>query len=130
MTEGRYANIIIDISHEKVDRAFQYKIPAALYGILDVGTCVTVPFGTGNRLRQGYVVEITDKAEYPPDKMKEVFQVVKGSVSMEEDAVKLAAFLRHTYGCTMIAALKTVLPIRQTMKPREKKKITRLVTKE
>lgn len=130
MTEGRYANIIIDISHEKVDRAFQYKIPAALYGILDVGTCVTVPFGTGNRLRQGYVVEITNQAEYPPDKMKEVFQVVKGSVSVEEDAVKLAAFLRRTYGCTMIAALRTVLPVRQTMKPREKKKITRLVTKE
>ena len=27
MTRGRYANIIIDISHEKVDRTFQYKIP-------------------------------------------------------------------------------------------------------
>ncbi len=130
MAEGRYANIIIDISHEKVDRTFQYKVPDALYGILETGVCVMVPFGAGNRLRQGYVVEITDKAEYPPDKMKEIFKVVKDSVSIEADAVKLAAFIKRTYGSTMIAALKTVLPVKQTMKPREKKKITRRITRE
>ena len=40
MTRGRYANIIIDISHEKVDRTFQYKIPEELLGKLEEGTCV------------------------------------------------------------------------------------------
>ena len=43
MAEGRYANIIIDISHEKVDRPFQYKIPASLAGILEPGSSVMVP---------------------------------------------------------------------------------------
>ena len=28
--EGKYADVIIDISHEKVDRVFQYKIPDGL----------------------------------------------------------------------------------------------------
>ena len=32
MIEGIYANIIIDISHEKVDRLFQYRIPKPLLG--------------------------------------------------------------------------------------------------
>ena len=31
---GRFANIIVDISHEKVDRPFQYRIPDALQGEL------------------------------------------------------------------------------------------------
>lgn len=130
MTEGRYANIIIDISHEKVDRPFQYQIPAFLDGILEPGSSVMVPFGSGNRLRQGYVIEITDKAEFPPEKMKEVHSIVKGSVSVESDAIKLAFWMKHTYGATMIAALKTVLPVKQTMKPVEKKKIVRLMSAE
>lgn len=126
MTKGSYANIIIDISHEKVDRPFQYKIPDALLETIEPGTCVSVPFGVGNHLRQGYVVEITDKAEYPAEKLKEIKGVVKGSISVEADAIRLAAWIKQTYGSTMIAALKTVLPVKQTFKQKEKKKITRL----
>ena len=47
MTQGRYANIIIDISHEKVDRTFQYKIPKELEGKIEAGMCVQIPFGAG-----------------------------------------------------------------------------------
>ncbi len=47
---GRFANIIVDISHEKVDRPFQYRIPQALCGQLAVGMAVMIPFGRGNKL--------------------------------------------------------------------------------
>ena len=40
-----YADIIIDISHEKVDRPFQYRIPESLLDAVKVGVRVTVPFG-------------------------------------------------------------------------------------
>lgn len=130
MTKGRYANIIIDISHEKVDRAFQYRIPDELMGRLEPGMCVQVPFGAGNRLRQGYVMEITDRAEFPDEKQKLVAGVVSDSIPVEADAIRLAAWMRKTYGSTMIAALKTVLPVKQAMKPKEKKKIVRRMTGE
>lgn len=130
MTEGRYANIIIDISHEKVDRPFQYKIPSEMYGILEIGSSVMVPFGAASGLRQGYVIDITDRAEYPPEKMKEIDSIIKDALSIEADAVKLAAWIKKTYGSTMIAALKTVLPVKRAMKPKEKKKILRLMTPE
>ena len=127
---GRYANIIIDISHEKVDKTFQYKIPEAMKGFLEPGMCVQVPFGTGNHMRKGYVIETTDIAEFPPEKMKEIATIVKDGVSVEADAIKLAAWMRETYGSTMIAALKTVLPVKQTVKLKEKKKIVCIATKE
>ena len=57
----RYADVIIDISHEKVDRPFQYRIPERMQEQLEAGMCVMVPFGSGNRLRRGYVTEITEK---------------------------------------------------------------------
>lgn len=130
MTEGKYANIIIDISHEKVDRPFQYRIPDALLGALEIGMCVQIPFGSGNRIRQGYVIEVTDRAQFPEEKMKQIAGVVKGSVSVEADAIRLASWMRKTYGSTMIAALKTVLPVKKDMKLKEKKKIRRLFTEE
>lgn len=130
MTQGRYANIIIDISHEKVDRAFQYKIPDELKGKIEEGMCVKIPFGTGNHLRQGYVVEVTDRAQFPDEKQKMIAGIVTGSMPVEADAIKLAAWMKENYGSTMIAALKTVLPVKQSMKHREKKKITRLMSAE
>lgn len=55
--EALYADIIVDISHEKLDKTFQYKIPDRLAEKLETGMCVNVPFGNGNKLVKGYVVE-------------------------------------------------------------------------
>ena len=130
MKEKKYADVIIDISHEKVDRIFQYKIPEALRETVLVGTSVMVPFGRGNRLTAGYVVEITDQAEFDEEKMKEIYSLSKQKVSPSEDALKLAVFLKETYGSTMIAALKTVLPVKREVKAKEKKTIVRQMTGE
>ena len=75
---GRFANIIVDISHEKVDRPFQYLIPDELKGQIEVGMAVMIPFGRGNKLIKGYVMEITDKPELAIDKLKAIDSVVKG----------------------------------------------------
>lgn len=130
MTKGRYANIIVDISHEKVDKPFQYKIPEKLQGKLAEGMCVQIPFGMGNRLRKGYVVEITDQAQFPDEKQKLIAGIVNDSMQVEADLVRLAAWMKQTYGSTMIAALKTVLPVKQTIKHKEKRTILRRLTEE
>lgn len=128
MTFGKYANVIVDISHEKVDRPFQYKIPQTLVGSLEVGMCVNIPFGAGSKLRQGYIVEITDVSAFPEEKLKEIAGIVDHSIAVETDAIRLAVWMKETYGSTMITALKTVLPVNKSMKPKEKKKLVRLLT--
>ena len=65
-----YANIIIDISLEKLDRTFQYLIPEMLADQIHPGTPVEVPFGNGNRHMRGYVVEVTDQPEFDVSRMK------------------------------------------------------------
>ena len=55
MTQGVYANVIVDISQEKLDRPFQYRIPDELKGKITAGTAVIVPFGAGNRELAAYV---------------------------------------------------------------------------
>mgnify|MGYP001116027315 FL=1 len=125
MNHGTYANVVIDISHEKVDRPFQYRIPDSLKEKLAVGMCVQIPFGTGNRKRKGYVIEITSKNEYPEEKIKEIDGIITDNLPAEADAIRLAAWMRQTYGSTMIAALKTVLPVKRAVKAVEKKKLRR-----
>ena len=57
-----YADIIIDITHEKLDKVFQYRHPfTELEGMLEVGTEVVVPFGRGNKETHGYVIAFLGK---------------------------------------------------------------------
>ena len=56
-----YADIIIDISHEKLDKSFQYLVPSELEEEIRVGMVVSIPFGRGNHVRKGYVVGISDE---------------------------------------------------------------------
>ncbi|MCI5621894.1 MAG: primosomal protein N' [Lachnospiraceae bacterium] len=110
---AQYANIIIDISHEKLDKTFQYKIPEAMQDQLQVGVRVLIPFGKGNRAMTGYVVEITDVAEYDPEKMKEIKKIDTEGIAIESQLIALAAWIRKNYGATMNQALKTVIPIKE-----------------
>lgn len=126
----RFAQIIIDISHEKVDRTFDYRIPPQLEDRISVGVLVKIPFGKGNSLRKGYVVGITDHADYDADKIKEIDSIVEGSVSAESQLIMLAWWLKEQYGSTMNQALKTVLPVKQKVKPKEKKVLRLLIPEE
>ena len=106
-----YANVIVDISLEKLDKTFQYKIPEEWQETLHVGMQVKIPFG--NRTITGYVLELTDVPEYDVTKIKPILGVAEGSVAIESQLIELAGWMRRNYGSTMNQALKTVLPIKQ-----------------
>lgn len=108
--DAPYAGVIIDISHERLDRPFTYRIPEKLRGKLLVGSSVLVPFGKGDRLRTGFVVSLDESAQYPDERIKEIRGEAKGTSDVTATAVKLAAWMRKQYGSTMIQALKTVIP--------------------
>ena len=125
-----YADIIVDISHEKLDKTFQYRVPERLCGVLETGMCVVIPFGNGNKLIKGYVMDIGSQCKFDPARMKEIQGLVKDSVEVEDRMIALAGWLRRNYGSTMIQALKTVLPARQSVKKLEHRTLQRLMGRE
>ncbi len=127
---AEYANIIIDISLEKLDRPFQYLVPDRLVGKLEPGMVVQVPFGNGNRITRGYVIGLTGEAEYDPGKLKEIRAVDSSGVAVEAQLIALAAWIREQYGGTMSQALKTVLPIRQKAAAKQKRTLRLLMPME
>jgi primosomal protein N' (replication factor Y) len=126
----RYADVVVEISHEKVDKAFQYIIPEELLGKVLPGVRVHVPFGQGNKDLTGYVVELSEKADYPVEKMKEIRCIDEKGTTLESDLIQTAYWMKSHYGSTMITALKTVLPVKQKLKQLERKKITRCCGRE
>ena len=125
---AKYANIIVDISHEKLDKTFQYLIPQELAEEVRVGVLVEIPFG--NRSITGYVVELTDEAEFDVSRLKPIVGIKKGSVPIESQLIELAAWIRKNYGGTMNQALKTVIPIKQKTKAIERKILKLLICRE
>ena len=122
----KYVSVIIDISHEKVDRPFCYRVPKELQNVVKTGSCVEVPFGQGNTLRKGYIIEERDKPDYPEEKIKEIFGLADG-LFVESRLIQLAAWIRQQYGSTMIQALQTVLPVKRQMKAKQTRTIVSLL---
>ena len=119
----KFANIIVDISHEKLDRPFGYIIPLELESCITVGTAVMIPFGRGNREIRGYVIEITDRPSFDVAKMKQIISVAEGTVEVESQLINLAWWMKENYGSTMNQALKTVIPVKNKVRNIEKKTI-------
>lgn len=108
-----YADVIVNISREELDRTFTYLVPENLEKSIRIGSSVLVPFGGGGRTISGYVVKLDAESTYQGEGIKEIFAVNTDDETTEAGLVELAAWMCHTYGSTMNKALRTVLPMRK-----------------
>lgn len=125
-----YADVIVDISHDKLDRTFSYRIPKELEATVRVGIQVYIPFGGGNRTIKGYVVDIHTEATFDESRMKEIDSVVDENLAIEGRMISLASFLRTNYGGTMNQALRTVIPVKKSVSSREYRTVKVLASKD
>ena len=125
-----YADIIVDISHEKLDRSFQYRVPQTLENQVQVGMVASIPFGKGNHMRKGYIIGLSDTPKYEADKIKEIEGLCSDEATTESRLIALAWWMKEHYGSTMIQALKTVLPIQEKVKAKEKRTVRLQIPRE
>ena len=125
-----YADIIVDISQEKLDKSFQYEIPRDLQNQVEIGKKVLVSFGNGSRKISGYVIGISDTPKISPEKIKPVLEVVTQGIEIESHLISLAGWIARSYGSTINQALKTVLLVKEKTSAKEKKYIRLVISKE
>lgn len=125
-----YADIIVDISQEQLDKTFQYRIPPELENEVQIGVMVQIPFGRGNRLLTGYVIGIGSTPKIPAEKIKDIDSVSQSGIQAVGRMIQLAAWLKKQYGSTMNQALKTVLPVKEKVRQKEKRTVRLAVSKE
>lgn len=111
-----YAEVIVDISHEAIDKSFSYRIPEDT--VLHVGDPVLVPFGRGKK--KAYVLSIHERVCFPEEKIKDIDSVLDKEFSVEEELLSLAVWMSREYGTGLNQCLKTVIPVKKKVKKRGK----------
>ena len=101
-----YAQVIVDIAHENVDRVYSYRIPAGME--IERGMRVKVPFG--RQVKEGYVLELADSADYDADKIRDVIAPLEDYSALLPQLIDLAKEIAQQTHCPMAEALRLMLP--------------------
>ena len=102
------AQVIIDVPLMQTDHPFTYLIPDNLQGLIQAGMRVHVPFGQGNRLVQGIVVELSETND--DENLKEIREVLDLEPVLNKEQLALADHMRTTVFSYKITCLKAMLP--------------------
>ncbi|MCH5298068.1 MAG: primosomal protein N' [Ruminococcus sp.] len=102
------AQIAVENTTYSFDKPFSYAVPDHLQSLIKVGMRVLVPFGRGNKKRQGIVLLLEDNNA--DEKLKSIITIVDKEPVLNEELISLAGFMKEHYFCTLYDAVKTMLP--------------------
>ena len=102
------AKIAVEKAAYSFDREFDYLIPPHLASDCAVGKRVLVPFGRGDRRRQGIVTSILSGESN--EGLKEIVCVLDSEPVMSESLLSVARFMKEHCFCTLYEAVKAMLP--------------------
>ena len=102
----KYANVIVDLSADALDRIFSYRVPAGMR--VDAGCQVLVPFG--RRQLSGFVVSLSDTADLPDEKIKPLIGVTQSYPVILPELMHLADWIHGRYLCNLVDALRLMIP--------------------
>ena len=89
-----------------IDKPYSYLLPAALHKARP-GCRVSVPFGAGNRRREGIILTLE---EGEGAGLKSVSDLLDPEPILSERMLRMAAFVRERYFCTFYDAIRAMLP--------------------
>ena len=102
---GLIAKVAVSAAVFAIDKPYDYWAPEALQ--LAPGMRVKLPFGKGNRVCEGMVLQLTPGTR---GGLKEIIARLDDTPVLSEKMLHLAAFLRQRYYCTFYDALHAILP--------------------
>ncbi len=105
------AGVAVENTVYHFDKIFDYIIPQDSALHLCVGCRVLVPFGRGNKNRQGIVMYIKDDtSELDLSKLKEISTVLDSEPVLNDEMLSMAHFMKAHCFCTYYEAVKAMLP--------------------
>jgi len=102
------AGVAVDKATLDFDRVFSYAVPDRFLSEIKTGSIVLVPFGMGNRLRMGIVLQLEEKQD--TSKLKEIIDVKNEDSTITPQSLEIIKHLKETTFCTWYEAVKTVIP--------------------
>lgn len=118
-----YAEVIINSDAIEIDRPFTYKVKEEQNDFIQVGHRVKVPFGKGNRPIEGFVIGLKCEGIENIKRIKYVSSILDEEPILSRDDLKLINFLKETYLCKYIDAIRCIIPTGLMSGLKNKKKI-------
>lgn len=97
------AEIVINNPARELGKVFDYEIPEELIGTVTIGHKVTVPFGMGNMIIEGFVINIKEKSNISI--LKSIIEIKNCDDKLNEKEINLAKFISEKYFCNLGASL-------------------------
>ena len=93
------------------DAPYSYKIPYELEETALAGCRVMVPFGNGNRKKQGLILSVKPLLEADSNvKLKSISAVLDETPLFTDEMLKLVTWLKENTFCTLFEAARAMLP--------------------
>ena len=103
----KYANLVIDNKSDQTDQLYTY-------GVKDdakIGSKVYVPFSRSRNLREAYVVETDEHSGDGLGKRLRYIEKVDDDVSLSEEMIRTALWMKKRYICRLIDAVNCFTPV-------------------
>lgn len=103
----KYANLVIDNKSDQTDQLYTY-------GVKDdakIGSKVYVPFARSRNLREAYVVETDEHSGDGLGKRLRYIEKVDDDVSLSEEMIRTALWMKKRYICRLIDAVNCFTPV-------------------
>lgn len=105
MSVKKVASVAVEDTAFSFDKSFSYLSD----GIDCASGCrVLVPFGRGNRCRQGIILGLREESN--DEKLKKISSVIDSEPILNDELLKLVEWLKDRTFCTYFEAVKAVLP--------------------
>ena len=101
------ATVAVEHTFFNLDSDYDYAVPPALADRVRPGVAVEVPFGSGNRLRRGIVLQVFVGIN---PALKDIARVCDYGTELDESQIRLARWMKSRYFCTTYECLLQMLP--------------------
>ena len=101
-----FAEIIINSNARALNKVFDYIVPQEMESIIKIGARIFVPFGKGDKLEDGFVINLKEKSEFAN---KEIAKI-EIEESLSEERIILTKLMARKYFCNISDCIKLMLP--------------------
>ncbi len=103
-----YAEVLIELISDAVDRPFDYKIPGHLLGKAVAGSAVRIPFGS--REYRGYLLRLRPHPAVDAGGVREIISLEAEEPLLQKEQLALIHWMSHRFYCRKIEAIHAMLP--------------------
>lgn len=101
-----YAEVIINSNARALNKTFDYIVPDLMKDTIKIGARVFVPFGKGEKLEDGFVINLKETSEFAN---KEISRI-EIEESLSEENIILAKLMARKYFCNISDCIRLMLP--------------------